>query len=51
MDDTNTCKDATLSTEGAPYNWSCQACEGEWKSFMTTLHFQPTDPKLSLDVI
>ena len=27
VDNSNTCSDSKFSTEGSPYNWSCQACK------------------------
>ena len=30
VDDSNTCSDSKFSTEGSPYNWSCQACRGKY---------------------
>merc|ERR1719234_688625 len=31
VDDSNSCSDSKFSTEGSPYNWSCQACrESTW---------------------
>ena len=30
VDDSNTCSDSKLSNYGSPYNWSCQACRGEF---------------------
>ena len=29
VDDSNTCSDSKLSKEESPFNWSCQACQGE----------------------
>merc|ERR1711962_1292430 len=33
VDDSNNCSDSKLSTEGAPFNWSCQACHESEKPY------------------
>ena len=50
VDDSNTCSDSKFGDEGSPYNWSCQACTGEY-IFLDAIASPITYPWVSGSVI